>query len=402
MAKSEINMLQELSVKQGFMPIYNFSEKNISYKKQFICNVACKKFMAHGTGNTKKEAKHNAARNMLSMLATNYNDNDNDNDVSLPTVTSSVVTPLADTSPVVTPLADTSPEVTNISQDSVKVCNTSPNEYISNEQFTVEHNYIGMLQEFCQQRKMSTKDIRYELVYDEGLAHMKTFTMKVSLGSLCERGTAQCKKSAKQEAAKKMLLYLNPNAIANKNIDIHKINDKETLENNIREFGTKILDCININKDTSSEEKLSEDAKSIYLKYSKRTNVINQEINPLSVKDFHMLFEKNYSNKITYCMKQKMQIIMDRYADDPHKMHSIRQDIEEVLKVKIQQVIAYSKSQNYLIGLRLLSNPCITQFGIGYWPGDPRVETRPLRSRACSVITTLGHSSSSDAGIHHE
>ncbi|KAG5330609.1 STAU2 protein, partial [Acromyrmex charruanus] len=347
MAKSEINLLQELSIKRGFMPIYNFSEKNINYQKQFMCNVACAKLITHGTGNSKKEAKHNAARNMLSLLATNHK------------------IPLS----VVTPQVVTSPIVTNISQNPEKVCNTSSSvpfrkEDNSNKQFTVRYNYIGMLQEFCQQRQMPTKDIQYDLIYDEGLPHEKTFTVKVSLGSLCERGTGQCKKSAKQEAAKKMLLHLNPNIIANKNTDTHNVYDKETLENNIRELGTKISECVNINKNTLSVEKLSENAKSIYLK--SKTNIIDQQINPLTLKDFHMLFEKNYSNNITYRMKQKMQIILDKYPrEDPHLMHEIRQDIEQVLKVKIQQVIAYSKSQNYLICLRLLSNPCITQFGIG-------------------------------------
>ncbi|KYN30805.1 Double-stranded RNA-binding protein Staufen like protein 2 [Trachymyrmex septentrionalis] len=347
MAKSEINLLQELSVKRGFMPIYNFSENNINYKKEFICNVVCKELITHGTGSTKKEAKHNAARNMLSLLATNRK------------ISSSVVTPQIVTSPI----------VTNVSQNPEKVFNTSsvsfPKEYNSNKQFTVEHNYIGMLQEFCQQRQISAKDIRYELIYDEGLPHMKTFTIKVSLGSLCERGTGQCKKFAKQEAAKKMLLHLNPNIIANKNVDTHiAVNDRETLENNIRELGTKISECVN--KDTLSVEKLSENAKSLYLKCTKRTNIINQEINPLILKDFHMLFGNNYSNKITYCMIHKMQIILDKYPrEDSCLMYEIRQDIEQVLKVKIQQITPYSKSQNYLICLRLLSNPCITQFGIG-------------------------------------
>ncbi|KAG5336100.1 STAU2 protein, partial [Acromyrmex heyeri] len=333
MAKSEINLLQELSIKRGFMPIYNFSEKNINYQKEFICNVACAKLVTHGTGNSKKEAKHNAARNMLSLLATNHK------------IPLSVVTPQVVTSSIVTSVV-TSPIVTNISQNPEKVCNTSSNE-------------------FCQQRQIPTKDIQYDLIYDEGLPHEKTFTVKVSLGSLCERGTGQCKKSAKQEAAKKMLLHLNPNIIANKNTDTHiNVYDRETLENNIRELGTKISECVNINKNTLSVEKLSENAKSIYLK--SKTNIIDQQINPLTLKDFHMLFEKNYSNNITYRMKQKIQIILDKYPrEDPHLMHEIRQDIEQVLKVKIQQVIAYSKSQNYLICLRLLSNPCITQFGIG-------------------------------------
>jgi len=72
MAKSEISLLQELSAKQKFIPTYEFTEKRISgISIQFTCYVSCKELRTHGTGNTKKEAKHNAARNMLSLLATN-------------------------------------------------------------------------------------------------------------------------------------------------------------------------------------------------------------------------------------------------------------------------------------------------------------------------------------------
>jgi len=115
MAKSEINLLQELSIKQGFIPIYDFTEKRISgISIQFTCYVSCKELRVHGTGNTKKEAKHNAARNMLSLLATN-------NKISLP-----VDTLASDTA---------TSSVANTLQSPVKICEK-----------TAEHNYVGLLQ----------------------------------------------------------------------------------------------------------------------------------------------------------------------------------------------------------------------------------------------------------------
>lgn len=116
MAKSAINLLQELSIKQGYIPIYNFMDKKIdSASMQFTCNVRCTEFSAYGTGNTKKEAKHNAAKEMLSLLVTN-------NQISLPVDTSSS-------------------SIANTLQSSAKVYEMSPSK-----QPTIDRNYIGLLQ----------------------------------------------------------------------------------------------------------------------------------------------------------------------------------------------------------------------------------------------------------------
>jgi len=188
--------------------------------------------------------------------------------------------------------------------------------------------------------------------------------MQVSLKSLCETGKGQCKKSAKQEAAKKLLLRLNPNAdILDTKIDVHNM---ETLEKDIRKLGIGISDCVN-NKETLPVAKLSEKAKSLYLGYfNKMYNGSNQEINPSLIKNFHISFEKNYSHKIPYNIKEKMQIIRDSYTTDQiDLMREIRRDIEKSFKVKIQQFTIHSIQKNHMICLRLLSNPYITQVGVG-------------------------------------
>ncbi|XP_011693844.1 PREDICTED: uncharacterized protein LOC105453502 isoform X2 [Wasmannia auropunctata] len=341
MAKSDINLLQELLIKEGSLPVYYFTENSIdAIHKQFICNVVCKQLTTYGTGSCKKEAKHNAARNMLAKLSAN-------NIISLPT--DYTLSPAA-----------------NGLQSPAKA---SP----SPKQSTPERNYIGMLNEYCQQKKISTKNIQYELVYDDGLPHLKTFTMEVIIGSVRERGIGNCKKSAKQEAARKLLLRLNPSALSsnagnemNVPLNANKIGapNKETLENDIRELGIGILEY-DINKETLPVAELSEKAMSCFLEsFSQRYNTDKRDINPSSIKDFHILFERNYSNNITYYVKQKMlRIIRDKCINDMDLMYEIRRDIESMLKVKIQQITVNSAPTSYMVCLRLLSVPRVTQFG---------------------------------------
>lgn len=230
-------------------------------------------------------------------------------------------------------------------------------------------------QEFCQQQKISTNDILYEVVCEEGPVHLKTFTIKVSIGSLQEKATAQCKKAAKQEAAKKLLLRLNP-SIANPNTanqDIAKINvldpntininNKEALENNIRDLGTEILECMT--KETFQVAELSEKVKSLYLERTRKHKEVN-ETNSSLIKNLHTLFEINYSSKIPYSTKEKMRIIRDKRINQMDLMREIRQDIESSLKTNIQFMhCVHSETKNHIVILRLLSDPHITQIGKG-------------------------------------
>ncbi|XP_071654044.1 uncharacterized protein [Temnothorax longispinosus] len=365
MAKSTINSLQEMSIKQGFtkLPDYKFTEKRLDGTTiQFTCNVFCnvslsRQLKACGTGTSKKEAKHNAAENMLLLLDTNH-------EAPLPIDNLS------------------SSSVANITHSPEKVYETSS----PNEESTVDRNYVGLLQEFCQQQKIPTSNIMYKLIYEEGPIHTKTFTMEVTVGSLRERAMARCKKAAKQQAARKLLLRVNPNVdnpiIVNLNIvDSNTPNRLEMLgkealgqeevlgkemlelENNIRKLGTGILDCVT-NKETIAE--LTEKAKLLYVERTKKSyGIIDQTTNPLAINNLHNLFEKNYSSKIQDSLREKMRIIQNKYTDQTD-LWQIRCDIESSLNVKIQQITVHSKMKDHIIiYLRLPSNPCITQFGKG-------------------------------------
>jgi hypothetical protein len=70
MSKTPVSLLQELLIKQGYFPIYDYiGEETDGVYRFFIYRVTCKDLSAKGTGNNKKTAKHDAAKNMLSLLS---------------------------------------------------------------------------------------------------------------------------------------------------------------------------------------------------------------------------------------------------------------------------------------------------------------------------------------------
>lgn len=69
MNKTPITILQELAIKHGYFPIYDYlNPKNTGNSIEFICKVSCKDLHINGTGKSKKEAKQSAAENMLILL----------------------------------------------------------------------------------------------------------------------------------------------------------------------------------------------------------------------------------------------------------------------------------------------------------------------------------------------
>lgn len=117
MAKSPVSTLQELSIKQGYVPIYDYiGVKTDGIYNQFVYRVNCKKFSAEGVGYSKKDAKHNAAENMLLLLA-------KENEIS-------VLSPVANTIQISTP---------------TKICEPSPPR-IQTLSSPNHVNYVGLLQ----------------------------------------------------------------------------------------------------------------------------------------------------------------------------------------------------------------------------------------------------------------
>ncbi|XP_050451955.1 RISC-loading complex subunit TARBP2-like isoform X2 [Cataglyphis hispanica] len=351
MAKSPISILQELSIKEGYVPIYDFiGVKTDGIYNQFVCKVKCKEFSTEGVGYSKKDAKHNAAKNMLLLLPKK-------NEIS-------ILSPIANTIQISTPkiCEPSSPRIQTLS---------SPNHV----------NYVGLLQEFCVQQKLMTKDILYEVVDESGPPHMRIFTIEVSVGSIREKGSAQCKKIAKQEAAKKLLQRLHPDIIdkflkGNKNDTNCKV-----LEDIIQKLGVEISECI-ISKPELPVASLSKKAQMLYTKCTNKEFKVTRQ--DFLLKDLHDLFKKTYSNKISRNMKKKMQIVRDIYTNHADIIEEVMQDIVKALEVKIEKTILPSLTKNYIISLRLSSNPIITQFGM-----DETKDKAEIQAKYNVIVTVL-------------
>ncbi|TRY72107.1 hypothetical protein TCAL_01105 [Tigriopus californicus] len=136
--------------------------------------------VAMGSGSSKKQAKHNAARSMLDKL---------DGRV-----------PVQD---FVQPLPPVSSSVGQGVMVGGKGGNAivpgAPNDLIN----SAAGNSIGQLQELCVHKGLQMP--MYDVKAEEGQPHQRSFHMVVRVGSLSAEGEGASKKDAKREAAVKMI-----------------------------------------------------------------------------------------------------------------------------------------------------------------------------------------------------
>ncbi|XP_025262336.1 RISC-loading complex subunit tarbp2 isoform X2 [Camponotus floridanus] len=361
MSKSPISLLQELGSKQGYVPIYNYvSVKKVGIYDRFVCRVDCKEFNAEGEGNSKKDAKHNAAEKMLSLLAAK-------NEIS-------VLSPIANKVQTSMPIKtyESILPSTMKTQSSPKIV-----------------NYVGLLQEFCVQQELLASNIVYKVVDERGPDHMKMFTIEVSIGSICEKGSASCKKIAKQEAAKNLLQHLHPDVkelLERNNEKNNKASSKEMLQETIQKLGIEISECV-VSKPTLPVANLSKEAQTLYMKRTnKECKVTRQDF---LLKNLHDLFERTYSTKISFNMREKMQIVRDKYINraDVKDVKEVVQDIARALEIKIEKIILPSITKGSIISLRLSSQPIITQLGMG--ETEDKAEIQAMYNVIVTILTFL-------------
>jgi len=166
---------------------------------------------------------------------------------------------------------------------------------------------------------------------------------------------AQNKKLAKQEAAKNLLQDLGLNKMQNLKTNV----SNEILEENMQKLGIKILES----KPTLPIAELSEKAQTLYLECTNKVNKTNK-LPENFIKNLHILFEDTYLTKIPDDIKEKMQMIS---INQPNLIQEMRQYIEKILKLKIEQFVLRKSGTEYVVGLRLSSTSIhnITQIGIG-------------------------------------
>lgn len=237
------------------------------------------------------------------------------------------------------------------------------------------------MQEFCVQQKLMIKDILYEVIDESGPPHMRNFTIEVSVGSVREEGSAQCKKTAKQEAAKKLLQRLHPDII-DKFLERNK-NDTncKVLEDTIQKLGVEISECI-ISKPELPVASQSKKAQMLYMKCTNKEFKVTRQ--DFLLKDLHDSFEKTYSSKISCNIKKKMKTVRDIYTNHAGIIEEVIQDIVRALEVKIEKTILPSLTKSHIICLRLLSNPTIIQIGM-----DETKDKAEIQAKYNVIVTIL-------------
>ncbi|XP_074026511.1 protein Loquacious isoform X3 [Leptinotarsa decemlineata] len=183
-SKTPVSVLQELLSRRGITPKYELVQiegaihEPIFRYRVFLSN----ELVATGTGRSKKDAKHAAAKNLLDLLVGNMTPeqaNQTNGTPGAADITSQVVSPYDD---------------------------------------KVMGNPIGWLQEMCMSRRWPPPS--YEMEHEEGLPHERQFTISCQVLKFREVGTGKSKKLAKRTAAHKMWQALQDLPMEGNNLQI--------------------------------------------------------------------------------------------------------------------------------------------------------------------------------------
>lgn len=193
MQKTPISILHEMMVKEHSIPDYALVHNGGgTHVNTFIYEVSCQGLRARGTGRSKKDAKHQAAKNMLETIAAHRG------------------YPQLPASPAQSPAKTPVPAA-------VPACSRTG----TNIPFV---NAIGELQALCIEN--SLEEPEYIAISDEGPPHARIFTYHCVLSTFKEEGVATTKKQAKHEAARKMWNRLK-NLVDDESIFIKKAKKAE-------------------------------------------------------------------------------------------------------------------------------------------------------------------------------
>ncbi|XP_076167412.1 protein Loquacious-like isoform X5 [Ptiloglossa arizonensis] len=181
-SKTPVSILQELLSRRGTTPKYELIQvEGAVHEPIFRYRVTVADIVAMGTGKSKKEAKHGAARAVLDKLCRLNSENPD------------------------SPLPNNIPD----SENSQELPGFGEEKIITNP--------IGAVQEMCMSRHWPPP--KYTMENEEGLPHERQFTVVCSVLKYREVGQGKSKKVAKRHAAQKMWQALHEMNAENANID---------------------------------------------------------------------------------------------------------------------------------------------------------------------------------------
>ncbi|XP_012063963.1 PREDICTED: interferon-inducible double-stranded RNA-dependent protein kinase activator A homolog [Atta cephalotes] len=313
MSKTPVSILQEMMVKQGMIPDYELiHDGGGRHVNTFTYRVTCDSLSATGTGRCKKDAKHEAAKAMLTEIAAHRNY------PQLPAANTPTVSPPK--SPFHS--APLPPKIANI-------------PFV---------NAVGELQELCAENNLH--EPKYILIQDIGPPHAKIFTIRCKMSNFEEDGIATTKKQAKHDAAKRMVDKIK--SLMNKS------KNKEDSSNS----SITTIDTDTMNK--NAEERY-------------RTLIKSRKINlGLKLADYHTYWrdslETDKRDKILQqleCVFPNEMIDIDYIIEDDimEKISQLETILSEIdITINMNDI---TSDKYYVKSIQLNTCPLLTQFGMG-------------------------------------
>ncbi|XP_026470194.1 interferon-inducible double-stranded RNA-dependent protein kinase activator A homolog isoform X2 [Ctenocephalides felis] len=196
-SKTPVSILQELLSRRGSTPKYELVQiEGAIHEPTFRYRVTVADTVAMGTGRSKKEAKHAAAKALLDKL---------------------------------TGIQSTDTITTNGSVPNTGAATPDINgQGSANYEDKGIGNPIGWLQEMCMSRRWPPP--HYEMDFEEGLPHERQFTIACVVFKHREVGQGKSKKLAKRQAAHKMWQTLQDAKLDS------ELGDEENTKLNIPDF----------------------------------------------------------------------------------------------------------------------------------------------------------------------
>lgn len=201
--KTPVSVLQELLSRRGTTPKYELVQiEGAIHEPTFRYRVTVADVVAMGTGRSKKEAKHAAAKAVLDKMIIGAKEDGSGvgNNSTIPEVKTEIISPYDDKIP---------------------------------------GNPIGTLQEMCMSRRWPPPG--YEMVNEEGLPHERLFTIACVVFKHRETGTGKSKKLAKRQAAHKMWEKLQDSPISAA-IIVSGLDDDDEIAHSVANVAARYAD----------------------------------------------------------------------------------------------------------------------------------------------------------------
>lgn len=191
-SKTPVSLLQELCMRRGISPKYDLLQiEGAVHEPTFVYRVTVGEFAANGSGQSKKKAKHAAAKAVLDIIIQGGAAG-----AGGPTTGGPPGAPPELSTQIVSPYDDGIPG-----------------------------NPVGSLQELCMARRWPPPT--YDLTSEEGFPHERTFSIACTIGNTKEVGTGKSKKLAKRQAAYKMTQRLKDQPVEQPQVNMLADDDDE-------------------------------------------------------------------------------------------------------------------------------------------------------------------------------